>query len=368
MKTLSRKSTKTPVTLTWMITVFLLFLGYLFLIAPSPVASSSSYNAYQYDMTGPQFTPDGRLLQVEYATSAADHSSPLLLVKLTVPKDDSQQDPTMEISETEDIVVMFAVRSRRRVQERFVIIPASGSGSGSVYGQCVVAMSGVLPDCLSLLQAVQEEALQRQRRYGSASAQLNAHDVAQCIASQCQQHAFGGGIRPYGATFVVCGLLPGAGPHGHKLAALQTDPSGAIQDLLVTTTVAPLSKTDDPKQREPFIHWVGGKSVQRGAMRASLESRLREEWPNIVAVGSAGEKLDRNYSSHLGRMISIIGKMLLEESIKTASSENSAAGPSQADEDLKEGSEVEVVIISSVRGIYKLMQGQVNKLLAQSLG
>jgi hypothetical protein len=59
--------------------VAILFL--LSLVSNSSLANQN-YNAYNYDMTTPLFTPDGRLLQVEYASRAATHSSPVSFGKL----------------------------------------------------------------------------------------------------------------------------------------------------------------------------------------------------------------------------------------------------------------------------------------------
>ena len=133
------------------------------------------------------FTPDGRLLQVEYACRAASHSSPLVALKYT-----------------DHLILMTASRRHR------LLIYESQN--------VVVAMSGVLADSMALLKILQGEAETELRLYGQS---LSALRMAATIGDACQKHAFGGGLRPYGSTMLVCS--------SHQV--FQTDPSGAVSSV-----------------------------------------------------------------------------------------------------------------------------------------
>lgn len=216
----------------------LVFLLTLLLMASAVVpceSSSLNYNAYHYDMTTPMFTPDGRLLQVEYASLAPTHSSPLLV-----------------LSVGESRILM--VSAKRRGQDRLVQLSN---------GNVVVGLSGVLSDSVALLQKIQEDRERRFRMFGMSKS--NFQHVATAIGDACQAHAFGGGIRPYGSVMVVCGLNQQTG----SIELAMTDPSGAVSDL--------------PQDEEMVL--VGGtKSMQDRIRKQIKESlpRADEKQENLI--------------------------------------------------------------------------------------
>ena len=81
-------------------------------------------------MTTPQFTPDGRLLQVEYASAASDLSSPLVALQLN-----------------NNTLVLIALK-KSNTQNRIAVLQDN---------KVCVAMSGVLADSVALLQFVLKE-------------------------------------------------------------------------------------------------------------------------------------------------------------------------------------------------------------------
>jgi 20S proteasome alpha/beta subunit len=171
--------------------LLLSILSLISLVIDSALANQN-YNAYNYDMTTPQFTPDGRLLQVEYASRAATHSSPCVLWKC----------------DTHETLVMTR-KSSRKLQNRLIQLSDTTA----------VCLSGVVSDSLALLAKVYELQDNNRRLYGSKT--LTEHQIASAIATACQRHSFGGGLRPYGSTIVV--ISP--------RTMLQTDPSGAVVTL-----------------------------------------------------------------------------------------------------------------------------------------
>ena len=177
----------------------------LFLICHFQSASgaSSNYSPYQYDQTTPLFTPDGRLLQVEYASKAVDdYSNPLIILALN-----------------ETVSAIVACTPRQSLLSRLVVLPATDVSPSNV----VVALSGVLPDGMALLQQVQDYARQQQQRTGGLHP--SARSLALYAASVCHRRAMGGGIRPFGARLTILETQQ----QQELRTAWITDPSGTVR-------------------------------------------------------------------------------------------------------------------------------------------
>jgi 20S proteasome alpha/beta subunit len=231
---------------------------------------------------------DGRVLQVEYATAAASHSAAVVVAPVDA-----------------DTVLLLTTRPARSVQERLVVLSNAHT---------VVALSGILTDSLALLQKVQDETLSSQRWYGRS---LNCQQVTASIQAACQRHAFGGGLRPYGATVTVCGVL-----NGHVVTS-RTDPSGSLQGV-------------------QGLQIVGGAS--NGLLRKDIQRlRQQEKWgPESVSQG----------------IVDMIRR--IQEADRK---ERAAKHDSRKADDEDEAPIIEVVIVSALRGVYKLSPSQIQALL-----
>ena len=240
-------------------------------------ASSPPYNAYQYDMTIPQFTPDGRLLQVEYASRAPEQSGPLVAVPVWSNDGDEENDdgPSVVIasiaarsplsendSKEEDDAADYekngaqvpTSKRRRKGQSRLIPLPLgptifSAPGAPSMPARSiVVGLSGILADATSLLGIMQSDLTQYRRMYGlgklhsvlpthsaegnsgcasatsatQATPTVVARRVARGVGRYCQRNSFGGGIRPFGASLVICGVDESG------VCICVTEPSGAV--------------------------------------------------------------------------------------------------------------------------------------------
>jgi 20S proteasome alpha/beta subunit len=246
--------------------------------------TASSYNAYNYDQTTPMFTPDGRLMQVEYACRAASHSSPLVVLKR---------------NEVGDTIIMVAKSSLRGSQDRLV-----------VFGESVICMSGVLSDSLTLLRNVQQESENRLRAYGGKTTTrllLSSQQIATILGDACQLHAFGMGMRPYGSTMVVCGLSD----------IWQTDPSGAVTRIDDSVVVvggtdamqAKLRKNisvNDSKELPETLRTMA-KVLLENIDNDKDETKRRNEWLE-VAVLSPSHGVHRLTDTQVQSLIQIVGK------------------------------------------------------------
>ena len=247
-------------------------------LVAAAAASSPLYNAYQYDMTIPQFTPDGRLLQVEYASRAPEQSGPLVAVPVWSNDGDEENDdgPSVVIAsivarspssendskEEEDYAADYekngarvpTSKRRQKGQSRLIPLPLgptlfSAPGAPPTPARSiVVGLSGILADATSLLGVVQDDLTQYRRMYGlgklhavlpthsaegnsgcasatsatQAAPTVVARRVARGVGRYCQRNSFGGGIRPFGASLVICGVDESG------VCICVTEPSGAV--------------------------------------------------------------------------------------------------------------------------------------------
>ena len=309
-------------------------------MVPGALSSSSSsrstnYSPYQYDMTVPQFTPDGRLLQVEYAQSAADHSTPLVAALVN-----------------KDLVVLACCRRNANTQQqRLVLLPSSSSSSSSSSttpsGTIVLALSGVLADSLALLQTLQDDLAQQHRIFGGRR-HATASRLASVVAQKCHLHALGGGRRVLGSTLLLVSSTNGSNggvdddldTAGPCWTLYRTDPSGAIQTIVLQAASV-----------ESRIHILGG-----GSSALSLQRRLQRNWFKNKDDDTAAATLER---TRLRQLLHI----LVEE-------EQSERERHPRNDPRMEGGAVdaawpvmEVVLLSTSRGAIKLSQQQVQRLL-----
>jgi hypothetical protein len=205
---------------------------------------------------------------------------------------------------TEPTDTTAAKSQGRRGQNRIIempIVPPSAYSTRSGTS-LIMGINGILPDSVSLLQSARKDLENSQRYYGIhdshrptvsgsdstghgetlsshhkmtssspfASAPAAAIRMAHSIANQCQERSFGGGIRPYGASVVVCGM------DFEEISICVTNPSGAVSYY-----------NFQPKPRQAQqesgacgnVIGLGLKAPQTETLRNQLHGRIRDlDW------------------------------------------------------------------------------------------
>lgn len=267
-------------------------------------ASASRYATYDYDLTTPQFTPDGRLLQVEYATNACvrEGSNPILTVgfgdgdEAVIVMATVSRDASSDVSDGADEDGSVSKPVNQRTQYRIVEVPISAAFSSLIdstndvsaitTSTVLVGLTGHLSDANALLQTIysqleEEESVFGWHRLGLSPAGQDAIDsgaafhstttetalrLSRAAADQCQKHAFGGGLRPIGASL----LLGAVDLHQRigRIAMCKTDPSGNLDSVVYGI------KSDEVVV--PQVMVSGGSSKSQEKLQTLIESQLKE--------------------------------------------------------------------------------------------
>jgi len=162
------------------------------------------------------------------------------------------------------------------------------------------------------------------------------------VASKCHQHAFGGGLRVLGSTLLLAGSEDfGAkndenNNHGQLLVLHQTDPSGAVQEIVMD-------------QQHHRITILGG-----GSDGALLKRRLERDWS-----GAATAPNDKDRIQVLQQRIGELLQIMVEEHRRSKPNGND-------DGDKVEVVALEVVLLSASNGAIKLSHEQVQRFLANA--
>jgi Proteasome subunit A N-terminal signature len=303
--------------------VVLLYLGFIVfagtVIVEAAASSSSSYSPYQYDLTIPQYTPDGRLLQVEYAQKASqEHSIPIIvatmMVNSHVPRkgyyDRNAEDIKNECDHEQITIMIAGHRTRTGQQSRLILLPlqitticgGSSSNRNICESMIVIAISGILSDALAILQMIQSFRIQEYRTIGGTSgsgsgsgstSSTMVRRIAYQIASTCQSRTIAGGKRPYGATLWIMATNNNAKSSSSSslspfepLLLHQVDPSGAIYDIQLQPPLIHSRTSHDTAVYENSTKLLDVAAVAvlggGGTISSKIQRRLQHDW--ITAV------------------------------------------------------------------------------------
>src|SRR5271157_3835253 len=135
-----------------------------------------------YDRTATMFSPDGHLLQVEYAEKAIRLGSSSIGMVCT------------------DGVFILA---DKRIEDK-LIVPSSSSKIYEVDSHIIASVSGIISDARILIEKAQILAQQHRVTYDSP---VEPESIIKEISDLKQQFTQYGGARPYGASLMVGGVV-----------------------------------------------------------------------------------------------------------------------------------------------------------------
>lgn len=165
-------------------------------------ADEMSHQAMGYDRTSIMFSPDGRLLQVEYAKKTAKQGSTVVGV---VYKDGA------------------LILADKRITER-LIIPESVEKVFQIDEHIGASTSGILGDGRVLVERAQVIAQQHRVTYDTP---ITTETLVKEISNLKQLYTQVGGARPFGVSIIFIGM--GERPH-----VFVTDPTGIFVEYKAT--------------------------------------------------------------------------------------------------------------------------------------
>jgi len=315
---------------------------------------SRRYAAYDYDLTTPQYTPDGRLLQVEYAANACirEGSNPIVSLAISIPGDEcpvlvmatissapSSSSSTIITNPSQNgqglerqanqrnhkELDSFIKESHQRTQFRIIEVPLAAAYRQSSPQQLVtstilIGLSGLLSDATSLLQIAYSHLEEEQRMFGwnrlglspvgisaadcvpgsaARSIQSSLRKQLQSIAAQpsetvlrlscaiadkCQKHAFGGGLRPFGASLLL------AGTDNARVSMCETYPNGGwrshVSNVENNDSKVEEYKNADASTKSPQIMVSGGPVKSQYKLKSLIRAQLHQLHQKSIVLAS----------------------------------------------------------------------------------
>jgi len=175
-----------------------------------------------YDRAITVFSPEGRLLQVEYAKKAVSHGA-----------------MTMGIVYKDGVLLV----ADRRLSEK-LLVAESVKKISAIDNHILTSFSGMTMDARVLIKKCRVTAQQNVLTYGEP---IDVEGIVKFISDIEQQFTQYGGIRPFGISF----LIGGVDKKGVQL--FETDPSGIYSQYLaraIGMSCADANKLLDKKYKE----------------------------------------------------------------------------------------------------------------------
>eukprot|EP00978_Attheya_sp_CCMP212_P009512 scaffold22488_cov40-Attheya_sp.AAC.2 len=298
-----------------------------------------NYNAYNYDLTTPVFTPDGRILQVEYASMAPSHSSPLVAIQTGTH-------------------MILATLQRKPFGGRIVTLPTgiSSSSSGSTV---VVGVSGILSDGMSLVQEGRQALVSQYCTYGGGGGgESVSKRVAQAMGNACQGRAMGGGLRAYGASLLVVGSTS---THSCFTVSL-VHPSGAVTSSFPDDDDRVLPKSSS----SPKMWMVGGDK--------GTQTKLKQQLNELLLHGNSHENDNETDETTVALTMKRMVEALIQQYQQNDDDNNNGKNDdeNEMEEDLRPQSRrqhpvLEMVVLRPNGKVHRLTESQASILVQSAM-
>src|SRR3989344_450353 len=142
------------------------------------IPTEMQHQAMGYDRAATMFSPDGHLLQVEYAEKTVRLGS-----------------SSIGIACADGVVIV----SDRRVNDK-LILPESANKIYEIDGHIIASAAGILSDARVLIERARVIAQQNRVTYDSP---IEVEEIIREIANTKQQFTQYGGGRPFGAAKII---------------------------------------------------------------------------------------------------------------------------------------------------------------------
>lgn len=303
----------------------------------------------------------------------------------------------------------------QRAQFRIIEVPLSSLATSFQHSTILVGLSGLLSDATALLQIIYSHLEQEQRmmgwhRLGLSPVGVSAVDesgrgsathsfrrqsiftqpsetlfrLSRAIADECQKHAFGGGLRPLGASLLLAGvdscpdaLHENSNTHpwrGARVAMCETHPNGGWRNSLSTgynKNNLFHGEATGATATFPQIMISGGSVQSQRRLKSMLRSRLYSMLfgvsspPINISLGTS--KKCNHEALFLREVLKTVTSSLVEEWQNRGDHHSSSRTKSLVNaESVQHQStlpQMEVVIASSNRGTHRLTEYEVARIL-----
>lgn len=165
---------------------------------------TEEHNVADYDKSAIAFSPDGRLMQVEYARESISKGSTTIGVK------------------TKDGIVLVV----EKVKVNSLMVPESFKKIFLIDDHIGIASSGLNSDAQVLVDFARLEA---QRNFASYDEPIDVETLVKKICTLKQSYTQYSGMRPFGSALLVAGYDKDGEPR-----LFETDPSGAALEYNAT--------------------------------------------------------------------------------------------------------------------------------------
>ncbi|PIN89803.1 proteasome subunit alpha [Candidatus Pacearchaeota archaeon CG10_big_fil_rev_8_21_14_0_10_35_13] len=217
-----------------------------------------------YDRAATMFSPDGHLLQVEYAEKAVRWGSASIGM---ICKD--------------GVVIV----SDRRIREE-LIMAESANKITEIDEHIMSTAAGILSDARVLIEQAQLIAQQNRITYDT---EINVESIIKEIANQKQKFTQYGGVRPFGASVMVAGIS------GKTPKLYVSDITGNYFSYKATAIGENDHKIKDLLREEykTVKHVDEAIKIALGIFKKILDKEYNEERFDVAFIKTADKKLSR---------------------------------------------------------------------------